>query len=311
MKYLSEVYGRGGIYAKCVAASIANGIPIYTLETKAPKFIDAEFEKHRMLSSNSSSSRAIPFGKSDMSYVPFDVRYQEKGMQGFTNLNYEDYMDFTTDVQKWRDIFLSLVSYYHNEIKVHKQHLNRYLEPWMFQKKVVTATEWDNFFRLRLAPDAQPEMQELAKCMKSAIDQVEPTVITGGLQGIKWHLPYINRAEFEVNNFGEVFNLDTAIKCSAARCARVSYNNHDNSSPSVEKDLALAELLLSSGHLTPFEHQATPMVYEANYNLYHGETEDVTEWEEGLTHMDRDGNYWSGNFRGFLQYRQMISTWNS
>ena len=83
MKYLSEVYGKGGIYAKVVAASIANDIPIYTLETKAPKFIDAEFEKHRMLSSNSSSSRAIPFKNLDEVYFPFDVRENQKGMQGY------------------------------------------------------------------------------------------------------------------------------------------------------------------------------------------------------------------------------------
>ena len=43
---------------------------------------------------------------------------------------------------------------------------------------------------------------------------------------------------------------------SAARCARVSYLNHDQSNPVIKKDLATAEKLLSAHHHSPFEHQA-------------------------------------------------------
>jgi hypothetical protein len=32
----------------------------------------------------------------------------------------------------------------------------------------------------------------------------------------------------------------------------------------------------------------------------------VESWEEGITHSDRAGNLWSGNFKGWVQYRQLI-----
>ena len=29
-------------------------------------------------------------------------------------------------------------------------------------------------------------------------------------------------------------------------------------------------------------------------------------WEGGITHMDREFNLWSGNLKGFIQYRKLI-----
>ena len=91
--------------------------------------------------------------------------------------------------------------------------------------------------------------------------------------------------------------LDVAIKCSVARCARVSYLNHDNSTPDVEKDIKLADMLLAAGHMSPLEHIATPMDF----------AKDTFElaWENGVTHKDRDNNFWSGNFRSWVMYRQL------
>jgi thymidylate synthase ThyX len=294
--YLSEVYGEGGIYAKVVAASIANDIPIYTLETKAPKFIDAEFEKHRMLSSNSSSSRAIPFKELDEIYIPFDIRKNQKGMQGYERVPERDRILFQGDmVSLFGKTFYWLHKYFSKVI--HKQHLNRYLEPWMYQKKVVTATEWDNFFRLRLAPDAQPEIQELAKCMKEAMAQAEPKILYLG----QWHLPYV--PEYDKDGNPSYYDDPTiAIKCSVARCARVSYMNHDNTEPNIDKDLELADMLLENGHMTPFEHQATPMrpgCLSANQPII------LSYFENGITHIDVKGNRWSANFRGWVQNRQL------
>ena len=297
--YLSEVYGKGGIYAKVVAASIANDIPIYTLETNAPKFIDAEFEKHRMLSSNSSSSRAIPFKQTFKNgyYLPFDVRMSQPGMQGVERLDAEYANNFRENMEE-------LFEYVFNELDdwsiVHKQHRNRYLEPWMFQKKVITGTEWSNFFELRLAEDAQPEIQELARCMKEAMDIVDPKELAPG----GWHLPYVLVSDSYPDKSGieSILTKEDAIKCSVARCARVSYMNHDNTETTVEKDLALYDMLLKSKHLTPMEHQASPM--EGVYS------ELDVDWEMGATHQDRLNRLWSGNFLGWVQYRQLVSEWN-
>lgn len=72
-------------------------------------------------------------------------------------------------------------------------------------------------------------------------------------------------------NFDEMDAIDDLrilTLISAARCARVSYLNHDGSKPDILKDLALAKRLIDSGHMTPFEHQCRYSFDTGfNYNL--------------------------------------------
>ena len=64
--------------------------------------------------------------------------------------------------------------------------------------------------------------------------------------------------------------MDEAIVCSAARSARSSYDNHDNSMSVLEKDIKLAKQLIGSKpmHLSPFEHQARPFKDDLEKNQY-------------------------------------------
>ncbi len=64
-------------------------------------------------------------------------------------------------------------------------------------------------------------------------------------------LPYIT--DEDIKEIGEE-NYKTLMKISAARCARVSYNNHDGSKPNIEKDLALYDHLYDGRHMSPMEH---------------------------------------------------------
>jgi hypothetical protein len=78
------------------------------------------------------------------------------------------------------------------------------------------------------------------------------------------HLPFVKPEERNLP-------LKTALQISQARCARVSYNNHDGTSNDVEKDRALAESLANEGHFSPFEHQAISILhcspkYKGNFN---------------------------------------------
>jgi thymidylate synthase ThyX len=166
------------------------------------------------------------------------------------------------------------------------------LEPFQHIKVIVTATEWENFFKLRIHKDAQPEMCQLATHMAFALDDSTPTKLIAG----EWHLPYVEYEEF-LDEHECYVEIDKAIKCSVARCARVSYLNHDNSSPDIEKDIALADCLLEAGHMSPFEHQGTPMRPES-FNVHA---------EDGITHIDKYDNLWSGNFRNWIQHRQLLS----
>jgi thymidylate synthase ThyX len=131
----------------------------------------------------------------------------------------------------------------------HKQIANRILEPFAHINVIVTATEWDNFFDLRDHPAAQPEIAELARVMRKALDESEPRVLGEG----DWHLPYLTQDEL-----AGALSLYDQPRVSAARCARVSYMTHDGAKPDAGKDLALFEQLASERHMSPMEHQATP-----------------------------------------------------
>lgn len=296
--YITEVEGRGGIYAKVVADSIANNIRLTTLELQYPRFIHSEFMTHRLFSRNASSSRAIPVEKMleqvrNKPATPIHWGKNQSGMQAN-----EEHNAPSKGISEWHNAASQAIRYA-NKLRhhgFHKQIVNRVLEPYQFIKVIVTATEWDNFFNLRLHPDAQPEIQELAKVMKDAMNSSEPTQ----LKKDQWHLPYVNLSKVVEKGY-EKNPLEKAIKCSVARCARVSYMNHDNTEPDIEKDIQLHDRLLESGHMSPFEHIATPIVEE---DFDDGEI----PWYEvdGITHEDRYGDLWSGNFRGWKQYRQLI-----
>ncbi len=69
------------------------------------------------------------------------------------------------------------------EFNVHKQVINRILEPYMWHTVIVTATEWENFFSLRLAENAQPEFRVAARLMFDVKGLSDPTP-SGSASGI-------------------------------------------------------------------------------------------------------------------------------
>lgn len=214
---------------------------------------NCELMTHRMFSRSASSSRAVPVERTIQNilndpWVPSDVYKNCKGMQGKDIVNEDDYDIFC---EEWQDAAFKAIEVAHKMIDngFHKQHINRILEPFTKIKVIVTATEWDNFFKLRLSPDADPEIQHLAKAIKMAMNAVSNTYVYINAHGGRT-LPYVNFDELDAIDDLRILTL-----ISAARCARVSYLNHDGSKPDILKDLALAKRLINSGHMTPFEHQ--------------------------------------------------------
>ena len=281
------------IQAKVIAHSIANDIPIVTLQLKYPRMIHEEFMTHRVFSRNASSSRAIPVAKMldrvrEEHATPIHWGRNQPGMQAEAEL---EGMEKEAAQGLWHTAAMSAASYAEGmtELNVHKQIANRLTEPFQHINVIVTATEWDNFFKLRDHKAAQPEIRELAQRIREAISNSNPNELKYG----EWHLPYLISSDKELN-------INDARLVSAARCARVSYVNHDNSDPDTYKDIALARRLIASGHFSPTEHQATPMEYVS------GALYDRKEWENGITHMDKYANLWSGNFKGWIQYRQLL-----
>lgn len=250
------------IKANVIADTVYNGKRITSMELEMPRFILAQFNTHRMFSRNTASSRAIPTKKMienilNDSVTPIHWGENQPGMVAGKEINQ---IEMAQSIWfKARDNAIVSTNQL-LDLGVHKQVVNRLLEPFMYCKTIVTATEWDNFFNLRLAEDAQPEIQQLAKCMKEAMEKSVP-------KESMYHLPYISEEEFNnifteegnSNNKYDLFCNQAIIKLariSSARCARVSYLNHDNSNPDVKKDLELAFKLSTHKHLSPFEHQA-------------------------------------------------------
>lgn len=222
---------------------------------------------HNCFSRNASSSRAVPVERTIQNilndhWVPTDVYKNCKGMQGKELISDDEYDVFC---EEWQEAAFKAIEVAHKMIDngYHKQHINRILEPFTKIKVIVTATEWSNFFDLRLSPDADPEIQHLAKAIKMAMDAVSNTYIYINAHGGRT-LPYVNLDEMDAIDDLRILTL-----ISAARCARVSYLNHDGSKPDILKDLALAKRLIDSGHMTPFEHQCR-CIFEGDafyYNL--------------------------------------------
>jgi thymidylate synthase ThyX len=267
---------------KVIADSISKeGKRITTFELIYPRFIHAEMLRHRVFSRTVESSRAKPIKKNldevkINPVLPRHLTINEPGMVGTKEI---------TDFNKKEDIYDSLamlanmtvtaIEFLEKEYHLHKQVLNRYLEPFLNTKEVVTSTEWDNFFTLRLAPDAEPHIQELAALMKKGLEQSIPKLVKEN--GV--HLPYVTEEE------KAKYPINTLMKISSARCARCSYKLYDGTTD-VEKDLILYEKLRKGKHLSPMEHVAI-----ADYKDYEG------NWANPEYH---------GNFVGWCQHRKYV-----
>ena len=292
-----HVTGIGGISAKIVADSISGNNRITTFEIEFPRIILSENNTHKMISKNSSSTRAIPLASqidlmTNSHYVPTPFTKNQAGMSA---------NDIVEDQEGCREIWERAFNNAKQSVQelmaknVHKQHAGRLLEPFQMMKVITTATEWDNFFWLRNDENAQPEIANLAQCMLTAINSSTPIVLQSG----EWHLPYYENGYWKPH-FDKI-SLENAIKISSSQCAQVSYRKSDDS---LEKAINLYDKLINSNkvHGSPFEHQATPMYLTNSAN----DRMDVSTWEPGTTHMDNGFDLWSANFCGWVQYRKLI-----
>lgn len=246
------------------------GDRITTFELTYPRFVHAELMTHRMFSRNSASSRAIPIEKmiervETDPVVPLHWGKNQKGMQAEEELGEITQRCAHNAWLSARDHAVEHARYL-LELGVHKQLVNRLLEPWMFITVIVTATEFSNFFYLRDSEFAQPEIAWVAREMKKLYGNNVPARLEPG----EWHLPYVE-IEDEHNHLFVSKNdaLSHGVthhagfwpflaKISTARCARVSYLTHDGRRD-LKEDIRLHEQLRTNGHWSPFEHIACAM----------------------------------------------------
>lgn len=350
------------ISAKIIADSKNEfGQRITTFVLVFPRIILAELNTHRMFSRNSASSRAIPFKKMldkvmNDPFIPIAWQKDHSGMQGTEYFTEEDNKvelangGYFNDLKKLKERWLSARDYAVSRAKdlsnigLTKQICNRGLETYMWHTAILTATEFENFFKLRCPQypsidtvgenvgkifrskkdwnaahpgctqtdfftlnkgQGEIHIMELAEQMWDSMNENMPKELKGG----EWHIPFgdnidVDRFADSIMATGTDLGLQEGwitaakIKIATARCARISYMNFEGKDD-YGADIKLHDILSKSGHWSPFEHCAKAMSFGEYDSSFHKGFEG-----DGPNFYS---NGWSGNFRGFIQYRKMFS----
>lgn len=311
----------------CIQASrcARTGKEIFTLELEYPRQIHSQLLTHGVFSKNSSSTRAVPLKAAieQLRAKPAGVIWtaNQSGMQGNVLPDNETTMpnrvmamacnsmvDFAEFLNDAPDL---------GGLGIHKQNAGRLLEPFQNIKIVLTSTEWENWDWLRIHKDAQGEIADLALAMKEARDAAEIMELEPG----ELHVPYVERIRKtsddpnysnisagliylvrDEEGYPQLLSIDQAKQVSASVCAQVSYRKADNS---LDRANRIQGMLVNGHkvHASPFEHQAEPM---PEIGVSGNFIDIMTSLPDGVTHVCKDGQFGSGNLKGWVQNRQII-----
>ena len=195
------------ISATIVADSInEQGDRLTSVLVTMPRIILSEMNTHRMLSKNTSSSRAIPFNKmvesvQDNPFIPIAWQEDHKGMQGVKYLE----TGFSMQAhQEWliaRDYAISIATQMNKSTYVTKQLCNRLLEPFMWTTMLITGPKsgWDNFFHLR-CPSYELGIKDQSTYFKSKKDYQEFLKLNGfNYQISDENWKFLNQGQAEIH----------------------------------------------------------------------------------------------------------------
>lgn len=236
----------GQCTATCLAKTSFGGKTIVTWELSYPRYVHPELMTHRAFSRNACSSRATPLkvtlAEVKENPVFFDhVGRNQSGMAASREVSPTKKKEFEAEWRAMGAKMAKWVEMMSDRYDIHKQVLNRALEPWLRIRTLVTATDFKNFFKLRLAKDAQPEMRNLAKAMKQSLEKAE-------VRHADIHLPY--------RDFFTETDRDDLIVRNIAACGRVCIMRNDAKETTYGEDEERVHQWLKSGHMSPFEHVA-------------------------------------------------------
>lgn len=247
------------------------GNRVTTITAKYHRFFHEQVLTYRVLSRNSSSSRAIPVPRlieniRKDNVMPLFWGKKQKGMSASEECNElvkhprtgemltreEAWIEWREDNIAWAEAF--------DKAGYHKQITNRGIQNFSAITVIITATDWDNLFSQRIHPSAQPEFHALATEIKTSLDQSAPDVLKWG----EWHIPFIKEEDID-----SLYQLDLAdleadcgllknlLAIGTGRDARVSYLTHDGVRD-LKEDIRLHERLKTEmpPHYSPFEHSS-------------------------------------------------------
>lgn len=269
-----------------------SGKTLWTVLCRYPYIIHAEVMTHRVFSRNASSTRAIPVEKmlhmiETDPFVPLFWGKNQPGMQAGEEHNARVGIDCgaaATREEAWlraRDYAVEHARAF-AKAGYHKQIVNRLLLPFMHMTVLISATEWDNFFELRIHKDCEPHMRMLADNIVAAMVDCRDDQQVQALEPGQWHLPFIDAASVGTPNIKDIMR-------SVAMCASTSYKTVDGFEMTDERAQKIWDQLLGRPvHASPFEHVAC-----ADHWLGAGRN-----WSSPGQHRNFTG--------GWRQYRAMI-----
>lgn len=346
------------------------GKRLTTMEITFPRCVLAEAETHRVfrgfggnveeliiknlginvdenLSRNSASSRAIPISKMvkmvrENPFIPEQWGKPVKGMgaKEYYEAGSPEDMKLTSEWDRMRQLAIDFAII--NADIGNKEDLNRMLEPFMWHTAIITATEFDNFFKLRTNEAADWKIRKIADLMyeayhcfdgaNSLTDLVEKGVVSGRtdmkeirvdnknnwsavipikLKVGEWHCPLVTSTNDHTLIEEYMYKEDIAL------LYKIKGYDHDQAMTDIEKKISVARCarvsyLTHDGKrdvekdLELFERLRTSghwSPFEHVATPYFN----VTNHEslvEGITWEEPRENLRSGNFIGWKQYRK-------
>lgn len=322
------------------------GHRITTMEVIFPRFILAEFNTHRLFTRNSASSRAIPFKKMlrsvrEQLFTPIAWQKDHSGMQG-TEYFEGRRVKLNNFIWKVASKLAIGAAWTLNKVGVTKQLANRILEPFMYHKVLVTATEFENFFNLRcpqytkagetyksrkdmirnhvytILPPYEDtvawlkfnkgmgeiHIMDLAEKMWDALNESTPTDLKAG----EWHIPYGDDFDEE-----KIYELAYKQKPEALNDELIQIENEIRAKIATARCARLSYQTLGDNPVIDYNKDLD--LFKTLFSSQH-----LSPFEHVAKAMDfkeaqsfikgqygEDLEYdWCNNFRGFVQYRYIL-----
>lgn len=336
------------IEAKIIADSIdGRGNRLITYILTYPRMIHAEVMTHRLFSRNAASSRAIPFDKmvkmvEEDPFIPIAWQKDHKGMQG---TEYFSEAEGTIKEIMWRNAAHDAIvnAQMLNTCGVTKQLCNRLLEPFMWYTAIVTASELENFFKLRcpqylvgkfsskkdaikfantIVPGRLPDIEDtlawlkanqspaeihiqaLAEAMWDARNESVPRQLQSG----EWHVPFgdqidYSKKEYTIDGLDYIVHNDPLDMIKIAT-ARCARLSYMTHDGVIDYQKDIA----LHDQLLSMGHMSpfehcAQMMSDDEYNQY---VKGYREKDKGFDWMKKESLGWCNNLRGFIPYRYIV-----
>lgn len=309
------------IKAEVVQHTKSSDTELITVQIDTPRFIVSQINTHRYFSRNYQSSRAMPILKQmeqikKSPFMPVYYGTAQKGMVAGEELKGWKLLAAKGTIYALSRISLIAVKCL-QKVGVSKEIANRYLEPWMVTRGIITATrkDWHEFFKLRLNYDAQPEIRVLAQYIKDGIDASVPFELECG----EWHVPFFSYrrddsgklqyvcthipsfgVDFDINPKDMIVRRGTTlrdiVRKGTAACGQVSYRTLDLSNEKTNRVYKMLNLPENGvwpeqpPHFSAAEHCAMAT------SAY--DHQGVDSWC-----LNYSGNFHTGDY---IQYRKML-----